>query len=101
MSSLQSCQYREPARLPLCKEVHLTVDDREMKLIRARILPPPVINNKNAEINMGRINLKGKFVDPKKIESIAFTYFGAQTAPLPEGKKSLMQKFFEAFNKVC
>ena len=100
MSSLRSCNYRAPATLPLCKEVQLTVDDKEMKLIKGRILPPPTINNKNAEINMGRINLRGKFVDPKKIQSIAFVYFGAHRPPLPPPKKSLMEKFVESFNKV-
>lgn len=101
MESLRSCEYRAPPRLPLCKEVRLTVDDNEMKLIRGRVLPPPVINNRNAEINLGRINLKGKFIDPKRIESIAFTYFGPVVAPFPEPKKGLLQKFVDAFNKVC
>jgi hypothetical protein len=77
MSSLRSCNYRGPPTLPLCQAVQLTVDDSEMKLINARILPPPVINNNNAEIRMGQINLKGNFVDPYKLKSVAFVYFGS------------------------
>lgn len=100
MSSLQLCNYRAPPTLPLCKAVQLTVDDREMKLINARILPPPVINNNNAEINMGRINLKGRFVEPYKLKSVAFVYFGPAPPPLSPQKKSLMEKFVDSFNKV-
>jgi len=59
MSSLRSCNYRSPPTLPLCRAVQLTVNDTEMKFIKARILPSPIINNNNAEITMGRINLKG------------------------------------------
>jgi hypothetical protein len=98
MSSLQSCHYSSPPTLPLCKAVQLTVDDNEMKYINARILPPPVINNNNAEISMGRINLKGKFIEPYQLKSVAFVYFG--TAALTEQKKILMGKFVDAFNKV-
>ncbi|CAF3522455.1 unnamed protein product [Rotaria sordida] len=101
MSSLQSCDYRSPPTLPLCKAVQLTVDDTEMKLIKARILPPPIINNNHAEITMGRINLKGKFVDPYKLKSIAFVYFGPQPPPLPPQRKILMEKFVESFNKMA
>jgi hypothetical protein len=100
MSSLQSCNYQSPPKIPLCQTVQLTVNDKEMKLIKARILPPPVINNNNAEINMGKINLRGKFVEPHKLQSVAFVYFGPISRPLPAQKKSLMEKFVEAFNKV-
>lgn len=100
MSSLQSCNYRSPPTLPLCKAVQLTVDDKEMKLINARILPPPVINNNNAEISMGRINLKGKFYTPYTIKSVSFVYFGPPPPPLSQQKKSLMEKFIVSFNKV-
>jgi len=100
MSSLRSCNYRSPPTLPLCKAVQLTVDDNEMKLINARILPPPIINNKDAEINMGRINLKGKFVEPYKLKSVAFVYFGPPPPPLIQQKKTLMEKFIDSFNKV-
>jgi hypothetical protein len=100
MSSLHSCNYRAPAKLPLCKEVQLTIDDVEMKLIKGRILPPPVINNNNADINMGRINLRGKFIDPKKISSVAFNYFGDMTNSLQTPKKTLIEKFIQSFNKV-
>ena len=111
MSSLRSCGYRSPPQLPLCQTVQLSVDDREMKLINARILPPPVINNNSAEINLGRINLKGKFADPIELTSVAFVYFGPPPPPparpsnqpppalLPE-KKELMEKFVQAFMKV-
>lgn len=99
MSSLRTCKYRKPATLPLCQAVQLTVDDQEMKLVKARILPPPVINNNEAEINMGRINLRGRFVEPFKLKSVAFAYFGVPP-PLPQEKKGLMEKFVEAFNKV-
>jgi hypothetical protein len=98
MSSLRSCNYRSPPTLPLCQAVQLTVDDREMKLVNARILPPPVINNNNAEISMGRINLKGRFVEPYQLKSVAFVYFGL--VPLPQPKKILMVKFVDSFNKV-
>jgi hypothetical protein len=100
MSSLQSCNYRSPPSIPLCKAVQLTVDDQEMKLIKARILPPPVINNNNAEINMGRINLRGKFIDPHPLKAVAFVYFGPTSRPLPQDKKSLMEKFVASFDKV-
>jgi hypothetical protein len=100
MSSLKSCNYRSPATLPLCQAVKLTVDDKEMKFINARILPPPVINNNNAEINLGRINLKGRFVDPHKLQSVAFVYFGPPPQPLSPQKKMLMGKFVDSFNKV-
>ncbi|CAF3322893.1 unnamed protein product [Rotaria socialis] len=101
MSSLKSCQYRAPPTLPLCKAVQLSVDDKEMKLIKARILDPPVINNNNAEITMGRINLKGRFVAPFKITSITFVYFGPIVSPLPAPKKELMEKFVTSFNKMA
>ncbi len=100
MSSLQSCNYRSPPTLPLCKTVQLTVDDREMKLVKGRILPPPIINNNNAEINVGRINLKGTFIEPHKLKSVAFVYFGPSSPPLPPQKKALMEKFVDSFNKV-
>lgn len=108
MSSLRSCNYPEPPRLPLCKAVQLTVDDSEMKLINARVLPPPVINNNHAEIKMGRINLKGCFFEPNKIDSIAFVYFGPlpprdsnQPSPkLSDPKRQLMETFVKAFDKV-
>ncbi len=100
MSSLRSCNYCSPPQIPLCKTVQLSVNDQEMKLIKARILPPPVINNNNAEINMGKINLRGKFVDPHKLTSVAFVYFGPPPSPLSPQKKNLMEKFVEAFNKV-
>ena len=113
MSSLQSCNYRSPPRIPLCQTVQLSVDDTEMKLINARILPPPVINNNTAEINMGRINLRGRFMDPIQLKSVAFVYFGPplpspknppppspKNPSLPEQKKKLMEKFVEAFMKV-
>lgn len=69
-----------------------------MKLIRARILPPPVINNNQAEITMGRINLRGKFFEPYRLKAVAFVYFG--TLPLSAPKKSLMEKFVDSFHKV-
>jgi hypothetical protein len=106
MSSLKSCNYCPPPKLPLCQAVKLTVDDREMKLIKGRILPPPVINNNNAEINMGRINLRGKFIDPYKLKSIAFVYFGplpsipSNPPKLSPQTKTLMEKFVESFHKV-
>jgi hypothetical protein len=100
MSSLRSCNYRSPPTIPLCKAVQLTVDDNEMKFINARILPPPIINNNDAEISMGRINLKGKFVEPHKLTSVAFVYFGPPPPPLLPQKKTLMEKFIESFNKV-
>ncbi|CAF2760829.1 unnamed protein product [Rotaria sp. Silwood2] len=101
MSSLRSCNYQSPPTLPLCHAVQLTVDDSEMKLIKARILPPPVINNNHAEITMGRINLKGKFVDPYQLKSIAFVYFGPPPPPLSAQRKTLMEKFVESFNKMA
>lgn len=105
MSSLRSCDYRSPPRIPLCQTVQLSVDDKEMKLINARILPPPVINNNTAEITMGRINLRGRFADPIQLTSVAFVYFGPppptpKDPPLPGEKKKLMEKFVEAFMKV-
>ena len=100
MESLKSCRYRAPPTLPLCKAVQLSVDDQEMKLIKSRILQPPVINDNNAEITMGRINLKGKFVEPFKLTSIAFVYFGPIGPPLPTPKRTLMEKFVTSFNKV-
>jgi hypothetical protein len=100
MSSLRLCNYHAPPTLPLCKAVQLVVDDSEMKLVNARILPPPVINNKDAEINMGRINLRGKFVEPYKLKSIAFVYFGPPPQQLAPPKKVLMEKFIDSFNKV-
>ena len=98
MSSLRSCNYTSPPKLPLCKAVQLSVDDREMKLIKARVLPPPVINNNHADINMGRINLRGRFFEPYKLRSVAFVYFGR--LPLTAQKKSLMDKFVVSFQKV-
>lgn len=105
MSSLRSCDYRAPPRIPLCQTVQLSVDDKEMKLINARILPPPVINNNTAEINMGRINLRGRFFDPIELTSVAFVYFGPPSyspkgPPLSDEKKKLMDKFVEAFMKA-
>ena len=100
MDSLHACNYSAPPKIPLCQAVQLSVDDKEMKLINARILPPPVINNNNAEINMGRINLKGRFFDPIVLQSVAFVYFGPPPAPLIPRKKQLMEKFVESFGKV-
>ncbi|CAF1157882.1 unnamed protein product [Adineta ricciae] len=99
MSSLRSCNYASPPKLPLCKAVQLSVDDREMKLIKARVLPPPVINNNHADINMGRINLRGRFFEPYKLKSVAFVYFGR--LPLTAQKKSLMDKFVVSFQKIA
>ncbi len=107
MSSLRSCNYRSPPTLPLCRAVQLTVNDTEMKFIKARILPSPIINNNNAEITMGRINLKGRFFEPYKLKSVAFVYFGpptptspSQKMTLPPQRKTLMEKFVDSFNKV-
>ena len=100
MTSLSSCNYGAPPKLPLCASVGLSVDDQEMKLINARILPPPVINNNDAEIQMGRINLRGRFIEPHKLKSIAFIYFGPRIGPLPPAKKDLMEKFVQSFHKV-
>ena len=100
MLSLRTCKYSAPATLPLCQAVQLTVNDQEMKSIKARILPPPCINNNEAQINVGRINLQGRFIEPYKLKSVAFTYFGPPPAPLNATKKSLMEKFVESFNKV-
>ena len=102
MSSLHSCNYRSPPTLPLCKAVRLTVNDTEMKLIQARILPPPTINDNNVDITMGRINLKGKFVEPYKLQSTAFVYFGLPSSSLrlPPDKKTLVDKFVDSFHKV-
>lgn len=100
MASLKPCNYRSPPTLPLCQAVQLTVDDQEMKLIKARILPPPSINNNSADITMGRINLKGNFIDPHNLHTIAVVYFGPQSPPLPKDKRDLMEKFVTAFDKV-
>ncbi|CAF0780555.1 unnamed protein product [Adineta steineri] len=101
MSSLRACNYRSPPTLPLCQAVQLTVDDGEMKLISARLLPAPVINDNNADINMGRINLRGKFVEPYRLKTIAFTYFGPPPPPLAAEKKTLMGKFVDSFHKMA
>lgn len=72
-----------------------------MKLIQARILPQPVINNNTAEISKGRINLRGRFLDPVAIKSISFAYFSAMKPPLQKAESNLLEKFIDSFQKVC
>ncbi|CAF1253033.1 unnamed protein product [Didymodactylos carnosus] len=96
MDSVNACQLNNPKNI-LYNSIQLNVDIREMKLIQGRILPPPIINNNNAEINMGRINLKGRFVEPRLIQQLAFVYFGL---PMSLEKKDVVRQFSDSFLNV-
>ena len=100
MESLHYCQYRAPPKLPLCREIEFSVVDSEMKQIKGRILPPPIINNNRAEIKMGRINLQGNFIDPIRIEKIAFVFFHSLQNPIQRSYLDLLEKFINSFTKV-